>query len=82
MTSGLSVALAALGAILAFAVRDNFQAVDLTAVGYILMAAGLAGLVISLMRSRARGRTSIVENTTATPNGAVRTTDVDHGHAI
>lgn len=77
MTSGISVFLAAVGAILAFAVRDTFSAVDLTAVGYILMIAGLIGLAISFMRTRGR-RTTVTENTAHTANGAVRTTEVDH----
>ena len=78
MTTGISVFLAALGAILAFAVRDNLSAVDLTMVGFILMAAGLAGLVIAALRSAPRGRrTSIVEQHQQTPTGAVTQQDIE-----
>lgn len=78
MTSGISVFLAAVGAILAFAVRDNLSAVDLTMIGYILMLAGAVGLAISLMRTHAGRRTTVVENTAHTPAGSTRTTEVDH----
>lgn len=49
MYFGGSIALIALGAILSFAVRDNFNEVDLTVVGYILMAAGVLGIVLSFV---------------------------------
>lgn len=56
MGIGTSIFLLAVGAILAFAVTDSISGLDLTVVGYILMAAGALGLVISLMiLSRARG---------------------------
>ncbi|MCD9199717.1 DUF6458 family protein [Aeromicrobium wangtongii] len=49
MYFGGSIALIALGAILSFAVRDNFNEIDLTVVGYILMAAGVLGIVLSFV---------------------------------
>ncbi|MCL3817468.1 DUF6458 family protein [Aeromicrobium wangtongii] len=49
MYFGGSIALIAIGAILSFAVRDNFNEVDLTVVGYILMAAGALGIVLSFV---------------------------------
>lgn len=49
MYFGGSIFLLALGAILAFAVRDAINGVDLVAVGYILMAAGALGIVLSLV---------------------------------
>ena len=56
MGIGVSVFLLAVGAILAFAVTDAIQGVDLTAVGYILMAAGAVGLVMTtLVFGRRRG---------------------------
>lgn len=45
----LSLFLVAGGAILAFAVTDNVSGVDLYAVGWILMAAGVVLLVLSLI---------------------------------
>ena len=49
MGIGTSIFLLAVGAILAFAVTDAISGVDLTVVGYILMAAGALGLLISML---------------------------------
>ncbi len=49
MGIGTSIFLLAVGAILAFAVTDAISGVDLTVVGYILMAAGALGLIISMI---------------------------------
>jgi hypothetical protein len=49
MYFGGSIALIAIGAILSFAVRDNINEVDLVTVGYILMAAGAIGIVLSFV---------------------------------
>lgn len=49
MGIGAGVFLAAIGAVLAFAVRDNLSDVDLTAVGYILMIAGIVGILLDLI---------------------------------
>lgn len=51
MRIGTSIVLLALGAILAFAVQDSVDAVDLTMVGYILLAVGALGLIITLIMS-------------------------------
>ncbi len=48
MGIGTSIFLLAVGAILAFAVTDAISGVDLTTVGYILMGAGVLGLIISV----------------------------------
>ena len=57
MQIGGSLFLLAVGAILAFAVRDSIDAVDLTMVGYILIAVGALGLIISLIvNGQRRGR--------------------------
>ncbi|MGC4175449.1 DUF6458 family protein [Demequina sp.] len=37
------------GAILAFAVKDSWDAIDLTMVGYICLAAGVLAVIISLV---------------------------------
>ena len=51
MRTGTSLVLIALGAILAFAIRDTIDAIDLTMVGYILLGVGALGLVITLILS-------------------------------
>lgn len=51
MRIGTSIVLIALGAILAFAVRDSIDAVNLIMVGYILLAVGALGLIITLILS-------------------------------
>ena len=57
MQIGSSLFLLAAGAILAFAVQDSINGVDLTMVGYILIAVGALGLVVSLILSgRSRDR--------------------------
>jgi hypothetical protein len=45
----VSLLLIAVGAILAFAVTDNSNAVDIPTVGWILMATGFVGLLLSLI---------------------------------
>ncbi len=54
MYFGGSIALIALGAILAFAVQDSLSGVDLVTVGYICMAAGALGIVLSLVMNNQR----------------------------
>jgi hypothetical protein len=61
MGIGISVVLLAIGAILSFAVTDRINDVDLTVVGYILMAAGLIGLLWSIYLT-SRSRTTIVRD--------------------
>ena len=51
MKAGGGIALMAVGAILAFAVRDNINAVDLTMVGYILLAVGALATVLAVTMS-------------------------------
>lgn len=58
MRIGLGIFLLLVGAILAFAVRDNIEAVDLTIVGYICMAAGALALILSLVLQNQRRNTS------------------------
>ena len=61
MGIGTSIFLLAVGAILAFAVTDAISGVDLTVVGYILMAAGALGLLISTMVMGRARRTVVRE---------------------
>ncbi len=49
MGIGVSVFLLALGAILAFAVEASVSGVDINVVGYILMAAGALGLLMTML---------------------------------
>lgn len=60
MGIGVSIFLIALGAILAFAVNFDVSGLDINVVGYILMIAGLIGLIMTAFiwgprRSAARG---------------------------
>ncbi|MDO5495120.1 MAG: DUF6458 family protein [bacterium] len=63
---GLGIVLAVIGAILSFAVSDMIEGVDLTMIGYILMAAGavafLIGLVQTMMGRSARSSTVVQDN--------------------
>jgi hypothetical protein len=63
MGIGTSIFLLALGAILAFAVSaEKVAGIELSVVGYILMAAGALGLIISmLLMNRARHATVVRE---------------------
>ena len=56
MSIGVGIFLMVVGAILAFAVRDSWDAVDLTVVGYILMLAGAAGIALSFYITNRRRR--------------------------
>ena len=49
MGLGVGIFLAAAGAILAFAVTDNVNGVDLVTVGWILMIVGIVGVVLSMV---------------------------------
>ena len=48
MSLGAGIFLLALGAILAFAVDVQISGVDLTVIGYILMAAGALGIILGI----------------------------------
>jgi hypothetical protein len=56
MTIGTSLFLIAIGAILRYAVKDEWQAVDVPTVGLILMIVGAFGLVLGLYLTFVRGR--------------------------
>jgi hypothetical protein len=49
MGLGVGIFLAAVGAILAFAVTDNVNGVNLVTVGWILMVVGIVGIVLSMV---------------------------------
>ena len=48
MTIGAAIFIAALGAILKYAVSDNIEGIDLGTVGTILIIAGVVGLIVGL----------------------------------
>ncbi|HET6987305.1 MAG TPA: DUF6458 family protein [Kribbella sp.] len=56
MSIGVGIFLMVVGAILAFAVRDSWDAVNLQVVGYILILAGLAGIALSFYITNRRRR--------------------------
>jgi len=61
MTIGLSILIAAAGAILRYAVADNIDNVDLRMVGLILMIAGAVGLVAGLIMAATHRRDVVVD---------------------
>ena len=72
MGIGGSIFLLALGAILAFAVNADISGLDINIIGWILMAAGLIGLVITLWFWNSRRRTVVTrQSATPAPGGAV-----------
>lgn len=58
MAIGSGIFLIALGAIMAFALNESVDAVDLQLVGIILMVAGAIGIIISLIVNRQRANTT------------------------
>lgn len=54
MYFGGSLALIAIGAILSFAVQDSINGVNLVVAGYILIAVGALGIVLSLLTAGRR----------------------------
>ena len=63
MGIGGSIFLLAVGAILAFAVNANISGIDINVIGWILMACGLVGLVITLWYWNSRRRTVVTRQT-------------------
>jgi len=61
MGIGSSIAILAIGAILAFAVDFRIGGVNFTVVGYILMACGLLGLLFTVLIYGRRDRTVVRE---------------------
>lgn len=56
MSIGVGIFLMVVGAVLAFAVQDSWDAVNLQVVGYILILAGLAGIALSFYITNRRRR--------------------------
>lgn len=64
MRIGSSIVLIAIGAILAFAVADVVDFIDLRLVGYILMGVGVLGLIVSLVMNAPRNQRRVSESRT------------------
>lgn len=64
MGIGVSVFLLAVGAVLAFAVHATVAGLDIHVVGWILMAAGALGLIMTATIFAPRRSRSVVESTT------------------
>ena len=60
MALGSGIFLIVVGAILAFAVKDSVDAVDLTMVGYIMLAAGVIAIIVSLIVNAQNRKTTHV----------------------
>lgn len=71
MGIGASVFLLAVGAIITFAFNIRVGWLDLDAVGWILMAAGAVGLIVTLIMFSNRRRTVVTNTTTPTVPPAV-----------
>ncbi len=74
MTIGAGIFLIAIGAILTFAVDWELGGLDLDIVGWILMIAGLAGIVLTLAYTRRSRR--VVEQTVPGERVVERRTEV------
>ena len=73
MGYGLGVFLVAIGLILALAVQDAVDAIDLTMIGWILAAAGV--LVVALTAVQANSRRSVSTTATTTHSDGSQTTE-------
>lgn len=71
MGIGGSIFLLALGAILAFAVNAEISGIDINVVGYVLMLAGLVGLIVTIWYWNSRRRPTVVEQRPVVRNGEV-----------
>jgi hypothetical protein len=69
MGYGLGVFLLALGLILALAVQDAIDAVDLTTIGWILTLAGVLVIVLTAVQAN-RGRQAATVQRTTHPDGS------------
>ncbi|GIF75388.1 DUF6458 family protein [Asanoa siamensis] len=69
MGIGGSIFLIAVGAIFTFALDVNVGWLDLDVVGWVLMLAGVAGLILTTWFWQSRRRTTVVRDTRANPYG-------------
>lgn len=78
MGIGFSIFLLAVGAILVFAVNATVAGVDISVVGWILMGAGVIGLILTMVVLAPRRRT-VTETTTTPVAGVERRVSEDVG---
>jgi hypothetical protein len=76
MGIGGSIFLLALGAILAFAVNADISGLDINVVGYVLMLAGLVGLVVTIWYWNSRRRPAVVQQQPVVNDPAYREGEV------
>ncbi|GAA4195144.1 hypothetical protein GCM10022219_19680 [Microbacterium oryzae] len=74
MGIGSGIALIAIGAIIAFAIDVDIAAIDLTMIGYILMAAGVLVFLISLVLMMRRRSAVSTQRTAVDPASGERIT--------
>lgn len=74
MGIGSGIALIAIGAIVAFAINVDIAAIDLTMIGYILMAAGVLVFLISLVMMMRRRSAVSTQRTAVDPASGERIT--------
>lgn len=80
MGVGINIFLIAVGAILAFAVDVTIAGLDIKVVGVILMAAGVVGLVLTLLVSAPRRRRMVTQTAmrpVIAPNASSRVVTTD-----
>ena len=84
MRIGAGIALIAIGAIIAFAIRDTSESLNLTALGIIIMLAGAAGIWVSYQIANPRRRSehkvldpSVEKQYRTTPPEQVATRPID-----
>lgn len=80
MGIGLGIFLLVVGAILTFAVGDQWSVMDLPTVGYILMAAGVLSLLLGLVINTQRSNTTHREIVERRSEGDVRRRDDRGGY--
>jgi hypothetical protein len=79
MGIGFSIFLLAAGAILAFAVNASVAGLDIHVVGWILMAAGAIGLVLTMVVLTPRRRRTVTQTRPTTGEATTETIDATPG---
>jgi len=79
MGIGFSIFLLAVGAILAFAVNATVAGLDISIVGWILMVAGVLGLILTMVVLAPRRRRTVTETTTTPVTGVEHQVTEDVG---
>jgi hypothetical protein len=82
MGIGGSIFLIALGAILAFAVEFDVGWLDINVVGWVLMAAGFAGLVLTIWFWQSRRRTIVTRPGISEPVVPSQTERIEERHEV